>query len=48
MILPPDTWSNPDYHWQPSASQAYTFDLAKANQCSPPPVTLAQERCAPQ
>ena len=31
-ILPPDTWSNPDYHWQPPASQAYTFDLAKANQ----------------
>jgi peptide/nickel transport system substrate-binding protein len=31
-ILPPNTWSNPDYHWQPSASQAYAFDLAKANQ----------------
>ena len=31
-ILPPGTWVNPDYHWQPSASQAYTFDLAKAGQ----------------
>ena len=31
-IMPPDTWSNPDYHWQPPAGEAYTFDLAKANQ----------------
>jgi peptide/nickel transport system substrate-binding protein len=31
-IIPPNTWVNPDYHWQPPASQAYTFDLAKANQ----------------
>jgi peptide/nickel transport system substrate-binding protein len=31
-ILLPHTWSNPDYHWQPPASEAYTFDLAKANQ----------------
>ena len=31
-IMPPDTWSNPDYHWQPPADQMYTFDLAKANQ----------------
>jgi peptide/nickel transport system substrate-binding protein len=31
-IMPPDTWSNPDYHWQPSADQMYTFDLAKASQ----------------
>ena len=31
-IAPPNTWSNPDYHWQPLASQLYTFDLAKANQ----------------
>ena len=31
-ILLPNTWVNPDYHWQPPASQAYTFDLAKANQ----------------
>ena len=23
---------DPDYHWQPSASQAYTFDLTKANE----------------
>ena len=28
----PNTWVNPDYHWQPPASQAYTFNLAKANQ----------------
>ena len=25
-------WTNPDYHWQPPADQAYTFDLAKASQ----------------
>ena len=31
-IMPPDTWTNPDYHWQPQADQAYTFDIAKANQ----------------
>jgi peptide/nickel transport system substrate-binding protein len=31
-ILPPNTWFNPDYHWQPPAAQAYTFDLAKAGQ----------------
>jgi peptide/nickel transport system substrate-binding protein len=31
-ILPPDTWSNPDYHWQPPAAEMYTYDLAKANQ----------------
>ncbi len=31
-ILPSGMWSNPDYHWQPPADQAYTFDLAKANQ----------------
>ena len=31
-IMPPSTWSDPDYHWQPSADQAYTFDIAKANQ----------------
>jgi peptide/nickel transport system substrate-binding protein len=31
-IISPNTWVNPDYHWQPPASQAYTFDLAKANQ----------------
>ena len=31
-IVNPNTWSNPDYHWQPPASDAYTFDLAKANQ----------------
>jgi peptide/nickel transport system substrate-binding protein len=31
-ILPPNTWQNPDYHWQPSPGQAYTFNLAKAGQ----------------
>ena len=31
-ILPPGTWVDPDYHWQPSTTQAYTFDLAKANE----------------
>jgi peptide/nickel transport system substrate-binding protein len=31
-ILPPNTWINPDYHWQPPANEAYTFDLAKAGQ----------------
>ena len=31
-IVDPNTWSDPDYHWQPLASQAYSFDLAKANQ----------------
>ena len=31
-IILPNTWSNPDYHWQPPADQAYTFDIAKANQ----------------
>jgi peptide/nickel transport system substrate-binding protein len=31
-ILPPNTWSNPDYHWQPPANEAYTFDIAKASQ----------------
>jgi peptide/nickel transport system substrate-binding protein len=30
-ILPPDTWTNPDYHWQPPADQLYAFDPAKAN-----------------
>ena len=31
-IIPPNMWTNPDYHWKPPADQAYTFDLAKANQ----------------
>ncbi len=31
-ILPPGTWVNPDFHWQPPSAQAYTFDLAKAGQ----------------
>ncbi|MFA4966403.1 MAG: ABC transporter substrate-binding protein [Thermoleophilia bacterium] len=31
-IMPPDTWIDPDYHWEPPADQLYTFDLAKAGQ----------------
>jgi peptide/nickel transport system substrate-binding protein len=31
-ILPPKTWTDPDYHWEPSATEAYTFDLTKAGQ----------------
>ena len=31
-IIPPHTFADPDYHWQPPADQLYTFDLAKAGQ----------------
>jgi peptide/nickel transport system substrate-binding protein len=31
-IMPPDNWTDPDYHWQPPADQLYSFDLARANQ----------------
>jgi peptide/nickel transport system substrate-binding protein len=31
-IMPPDTWVDPDYHWEPPADQLYTFDLAKAGE----------------
>jgi len=31
-VIPPGTFVNPDYHWQPPADQLYTFDLAKAGQ----------------
>ena len=31
-IITPNTFANPDYHWQPPASEAYTFDVAKASQ----------------
>ena len=31
-IMTPDTWVDPDYHWQPPADQVYTFDLARARQ----------------
>ena len=31
-IIPPDTWKDPDYHWQPPADQLFSFDLAKAGQ----------------
>jgi len=30
-IMTPDTWTDPDYHWEPGADVAYTFDIAKAN-----------------
>ncbi len=31
-IMPPKTWVDPDYHWQPPADQLYSFDTAKAGQ----------------
>jgi peptide/nickel transport system substrate-binding protein len=31
-IMTPDSWVNPDYHWQPPADQMYTYDPAKAKQ----------------
>ncbi len=47
-ILPPNTWLNPDYHWQPPAGQAYTFDLAKASQLLTAAGYPLRERYAPQ
>ncbi len=29
-ILPPGQWVDPDYHWQPPADAAYTYDPAEA------------------
>jgi peptide/nickel transport system substrate-binding protein len=29
-VLVSHLWTDPDWHWQPPAGQAYTFDLAKA------------------
>jgi peptide/nickel transport system substrate-binding protein len=29
-IVPPKTWNDPDYHWQPAADQVMGFDLAEA------------------
>ena len=29
-IIPPDTWSDPDYHWQPAPDAVMGFDLAEA------------------
>jgi peptide/nickel transport system substrate-binding protein len=29
-IMTPDSWVDPDFHWQPPADQLYTFDPAKA------------------
>jgi peptide/nickel transport system substrate-binding protein len=31
-MINPDTWSNPDYHWEPSPEEALSFDLEKARQ----------------
>ena len=31
-VITPDTFTDPDYHWQPPAGEAYSFDLAKAGQ----------------
>ena len=31
-VVPPDTYFNPDYSWQPSGAELYSFDLAKAGQ----------------
>jgi peptide/nickel transport system substrate-binding protein len=31
-VLVSHLWSKPDWHWEPPASEAYTFDLAKASQ----------------
>lgn len=30
--MPPDNWTDPDYHWQPPTDQLYSFDPAKAGQ----------------
>jgi len=29
-IMTPDSWVDPDYHWQPSVDQQYAYDPAKA------------------
>ncbi len=29
-IMTPDSWVDPDYHWQPSAEQQYAYDPARA------------------
>ncbi len=31
-IMTPDSWVDPDYHWQPPADVLYTYDPAKAKQ----------------
>ena len=33
-IMPPDNWTDPDFHWQPPADQLYSFDLAKAGRAA--------------
>ena len=30
--MTPDSWVDPDYHWQPPADVMYTYDPAKAQQ----------------
>ena len=30
-VIPPNTFFDPDYHWQPPADQLYTFDLSEAS-----------------
>jgi peptide/nickel transport system substrate-binding protein len=31
-IMTPDSWVDPDYHWQPTAEQQYAYDPAKAKE----------------
>ncbi len=31
-IMTPDSWVDPDYHWQPPADQTFTYDPAKAKE----------------
>ena len=31
-IMNPHSWFNPDYHWEPTGADKFTFDLAKARQ----------------
>ena len=31
-LMTPDTWRDPDYHWEPPAGEAYTFDPATASE----------------
>ena len=30
-IVPPGQWSDPDFHWEPSADEAYAYDLTQAD-----------------
>ena len=31
-LMTPDTWVDPDYHWEPAADQIYPYDAAKAGE----------------